>query len=484
MQLSELLGRNGTNSGVEITGLSLDSRTVESGYLFAALKGREQDGKAFIPEALKRGAVAVLTGPEDTIDIGGAVHVVDPNPRRCLAGLAARYYRYQPRHLAAVTGTNGKTSVVCFVRQLLDLLERPACSIGTLGVQSDVMNKEPSLTTLDILSFQQTLAEIAEAGIEYAAFEASSHGLSQHRVDGAKLEVAAFTNLTRDHLDYHQDFEEYFYAKARLFGELLPPTGTAVIACEVEFAKEMEAIAWGRGIKVIKTGRSDAADLELVRSEPTGDGQNILVKFDGQEFNIEFPLIGEFQAINALTAAAIVIAMGLEAVDVIPVIEQLDGIEGRLEKITDTPAGGRIYVDYAHTPHGLETLLMAVRPHTSEKLHVVFGCGGDRDKGKRAEMGAVAQRLADQIIITDDNPRSEEPATIRKQILAAAPGAKEIGDRTEAIAVAAAALEAGDVLVVTGKGHERGQIVKDKTLPFYDLDAVKEAIALLQGKAN
>jgi UDP-N-acetylmuramoyl-L-alanyl-D-glutamate--2,6-diaminopimelate ligase len=488
MQLSELLGSNGDVTGIEIKGLAFDSRAVEPGYLFAAFPGDKADGRDFIPQALERGAVVVLSGPVrgdgGAVDTGNAVHLVDDNPRRCFAKIAARYYGRQPATIAAVTGTNGKSSVVSFVRQLWQALGIKAASIGTLGIEGDGASAEGGLTTPDPLTLHAALGELASTGVEHVAFEASSHGLAQFRLDGVQVRIAAFTNLTRDHLDYHQTLEGYLYAKARLFGELLPPDGAAIINLDSEFGPEIENLCWARGHQITTVGRGVEADIHLKGAQPQDAGQLLQISHDGQEYAVALPLLGAFQAENALMAAAIVIASGAAPGKVFAALAGLKGVPGRFEHMGRTPAGGLVIIDYAHTPDGLKNILHAARAAASGQLHLVFGCGGDRDKGKRPEMGAIAAELADAVYVTDDNPRSEDAATIRREILAAAPEASEFDDRAQAIASAAAALGQGDLLVVTGKGHETGQIVGNQVLPFDDAEVVRVAIKSLQEEAR
>ncbi len=484
MQLSELLGSNGDVTGIEIKGLAFDSRAVEPGFLFAAFPGEQADGRDFIPQALERGAVAVLSGPVrgdgTAVDTGDAVHLVDDNPRRRLATIAARYYGRQPATIAAVTGTNGKSSVVSFARQLWQALGIKAASIGTLGVEGDGAHAEGNLTTPDPLTLHAALAGLASAGVEHVAFEASSHGLAQFRLDGVQLRIAAFTNLTRDHLDYHQTLEGYLYAKARLFGELLPPDGAAIINLDSEFGPEIENLCWARGHQITTVGRGAEADIRLKGARVQDAGQLLQISFADKDYDVALPLLGAFQAENALMAAAIVIASGCAAAKVFAALAGLKGVPGRFEHMGRTPAGGAIVIDYAHTPDGLKNILHAARAVTPGRLHLVFGCGGDRDQGKRPEMGAIAFELADAVYVTDDNPRSEDAAVIRKEILEAAPGAKEFDDRAQAIAAAATALGRDDMLIVTGKGHETGQIVGDEILPFDDSGVVRAAIRSLQ----
>ncbi|MCG8504198.1 MAG: UDP-N-acetylmuramoyl-L-alanyl-D-glutamate--2,6-diaminopimelate ligase [Sphingomonadales bacterium] len=476
MRLSKLAGRNGSLEQVEVSGLTADSREVAPGYLFAAFKGTRDDGRRFIPDAVKQGAVAILADADTKADTGKAVLLKEANPRLSYAKMAARFFGRQPETAVAVTGTNGKTSVVSFTRQIWQRLGRRAGSIGTLGIEGDGIAAPGGLTTPDALKLHRALSELAQAGIDRVAFEASSHGLAQHRVDGVRLKAAAFTNITRDHLDYHADFADYLYAKARLFGELLPPDGVAVINLASPVGIELEHLAWARGLRIITVG-PEGATIQVKSRTPDRDGQRLLLRIDSEDHPVRLPLIGAFQAENAVLAAGLVMATGEAPKDVFAALEHLKGVPGRLEFAGRAPSGGGIYIDYAHTPDGLRNLLAAAREHACGGLHVVFGCGGDRDTGKRPEMGAIAAEAAERVIVTDDNPRSEDPAAIRAQILAAAPGAEEIGDRAEAIRAGIAGLGPDNFLLVTGKGHERGQIVDGKVLPFSDFDEVQKVLA-------
>ncbi len=475
MRLSELIDRNGDAARIDIRGLSSDSRTVQGGYLFAALAGTRSKGADFVSQAIAKGAVAVLTDPEAEIAERDVYVVTDPNPRRRLALMAARFFGGQPETTVAVTGTNGKSSVADFVRQIWTLAGLRSASMGTLGVRATGLATTPTLTTPDPIEIHARLAELKRAGVEHLAMEASSHGLAQHRLDGVRLKAAAFTNLTRDHLDYHATYDDYFFAKLRLFGELLQPGSVAVLNTETHVYDELVDICWGRGLGILTVG--DGGELRVVSRERTAHGQELVVGFDGQRFEISLPLIGDFQASNALVAAGLVIATGGDPAQTIRSLEELEPVPGRLDLAGRTAEGAAVYVDYAHTPDALETLLETLRPYTQGRLHLVFGCGGDRDKGKRPMMGEVARRLADSVIITDDNPRGEEAAQIRREILAACPGAREVADRQKAIAEAVRALGPGDMLAVAGKGHEQGQIVGATVLPFDDLEAARAALA-------
>lgn len=474
MKLSDLLESNGQASQVEIVGLSADSREVRPGYLYAALRGSRQDGTAFIDDAVSHGAVAVLAPPGVRIASPNAYLVTDENPRRRLSHLAARFYGTQPETVVAVTGTNGKSSVVEFVRQIWTSLGRKAASLGTLGVHGNGLDQQGSMTTPDPVTLHNMLRDLEEVGVDCLAMEASSHGLSQFRLDGVGLTAAAFTNLSRDHLDYHESYEDYLYAKLRLFGELLPPRSHAVLNADSDAFEEVANICWARGHRILSVGKK--GDLRLRSQEPTAIGQELVVSYEGNTYPISLPLIGDFQASNALVAAGLVIASGEQPADALNALGDLKPVRGRMELAGHNTVGASVYVDYAHTPDALENVLSALRPHTDRRLHVVFGCGGDRDTGKRSLMGQVAAEHADSVIVTDDNPRSEDPAAIRAEIIAACSGAKEIGDRQQAINAAVGVLGAGDILVIAGKGHEQGQIVGDDTLPFDDVSAVKRAL--------
>jgi len=474
---------------VEISGLTADSRKVAAGYLFAALPGSRADGRDFIPQAIEQGAAAVLA-PEGTVlpapKAPGAKQVAlvtDPNPRRRLALLAARFYGRQPATVAAVTGTNGKTSVASFTRQIWHALGHESASLGTLGLQPPRPDAPASLTTPDPVELHRCLASLARDRIDHVVLEASSHGLDQSRLDGIRASAAAFTNLTRDHLDYHGTMEAYLKAKLRLFTELLLPEGCAVVNIDDPASGDVVAACRARGLRLITYGRGDA-DLRLIDQQPTPTGQDLRLGVFGKEYAVALPVAGAFQAGNALAALGLVLGGGGDREKAITALTQLSGVPGRVELVGATPSGGHVYVDFAHTPDALETVLKALRPHTQKRLFVIIGCGGDRDRGKRPLMGRIAVTLADQTIITDDNPRSEDPAAIRQEMLAEAPGAQEIGDRGAAIAHAVAAMGPGDVLVIAGKGHESGQIVGGQVLPFDDRDVARTAISKLAGGAS
>lgn len=488
MWLSSLIEGTGAGIGagaaadVEIAGLTCDSRRVENGFLFAALQGASDDGRNYVADAIARGARAVLGAlmPAAPPPAAAVVFLADDNPRRRYALMAARFYGAQPRLVAAVTGTNGKTSVVTFLSQLWARAGHRAVSIGTLGVrvpfQEPASRPGASLTTPDPVDLHRTLRDLAADGFERVAMEASSHGLAQHRLDGVRIGAAAFTNLTRDHLDYHGSMEAYFAAKLRLFSELLEPGGTAVVRLGAPYADAVLAAVRGRGHPTVTYG-GKGADVALEDLQPSGQGQRLTIAVHGRPAQVTLPVIGTFQAENALAALALALASGDAREPLIAALAALEPPPGRLERVGRHPSGAAVYVDYAHTPDALATVLDAVAQHTAGKIHLVFGCGGDRDAGKRPQMGHIAAAHADHVIVTDDNPRSESAAAIRAHILQGCPGALEVGDRREAIALAVRALKGGDALVVAGKGHERGQIVGDTVRPFDDREVVLEALS-------
>jgi UDP-N-acetylmuramoyl-L-alanyl-D-glutamate--2,6-diaminopimelate ligase len=482
LKLTELIAPVPAPAGLndpEIVGLTADSRNVQPGFLFAALPGTRQDGRSFAAEAMARGAAAILTDEPAALALSpqgrDRVHIVaDPNPHRRLALLAARFHGRQPRTIAAVTGTNGKTSVVHFTREIWTALGRPAASLGTLGIVTAAEHRPGALTTPDPVALHRDLTGLAKQGIDHVAIEASSHGLHQFRLDGMSVAAAAFTNLTRDHLDYHGDMAHYRTAKDRLFTALLMPGGSAVLnADSAEFAR-LDGLCRNAGHPVISYGVDPAADLRLVAREPRLDSQFLVLEVFGRRQELVLPLAGEFQAMNALAALGLVIATDGPVAAATAALAGLTGVPGRLQFVAGHEGGGAIVVDYAHTPDALATVLTALRPHARNRLAVLFGCGGDRDAGKRPLMGDVATRLADRVYVTDDNPRTEPPAKIRRAILEAAPNAVEIGDRRAAIATAIAELAAGDLLVIAGKGHETGQIIGTETYPFDDAAIARE----------
>ena len=456
----------------EVLGLTADSREVRPGFLFAALAGSRAEGSRFIGEAIAKGAIAVLADESTTQPLSVPL-VADANPRRRLALMAARFYGPGPETIAAVTGTNGKTSVTVFLRQIWEKLGRRAASFGTIGVIGSGINLPGSLTTPDPVALHHILQELATAGIDHVALEASSHGLDQYRLDGLVLKAAAFTNLTRDHLDYHRDMETYFLAKSRLFTAVLPAGATAVLNIDAAETARLSMLCRARGQRVLTYGRNPAADIWLSDAIPDGVGQHIVFSGFGEKREFRVPLVGTFQTYNALAAAGLAIGCGAAVNAVFDAVGMLTGVPGRMQRIGDAA----VLVDYAHTPDALETALRALRPFCAGRLIVVFGCGGDRDSGKRPQMGAIAERLADCVIVTDDNPRGEDAAAIRHAILATCPKAEEIGDRATAIRTAITMMRPGDLVLLAGKGHERGQIVGHKTLPFDDAETARAILA-------
>ena len=481
MRLRDLFGNDAAiepqAEAVEVGGVALDSRAVKPGDLFFALAGHKTDGSRFIESAIAAGAVAIA-GEQPSRD-HRVPFVVTPNPRRALALAAARFYPKQPATIAAVTGTSGKTSVAAFTRQIWQRLGHVSASIGTIGLVSPKRTVYGSLTTPDPIALHRQLDEIAEDGVTHLAFEASSHGLDQYRLDGVRIAAGGFTNLTRDHMDYHPDVAHYLGAKLRLFRDLVVAGGAAVISADHDCSGEVIAAAHERGLRIIAVGRNaDGAGegIRIVAAAVEGFAQKLELEHCGRHHLIKLPLVGEFQIENALVAAGLAIGTGSEPGAVFASLEGLEGAKGRLEQVGEFN-GAPIFVDYAHKPDALAKALQALRPYAERKLIVVFGCGGDRDAGKRPLMGAIASENADSVIVTDDNPRSENPKEIRAAILVAAKGATDIGDRAEAIKAGIAALQPGDVLLIAGKGHETGQIIGDKTLPFSDHDAVAAALA-------
>jgi UDP-N-acetylmuramoyl-L-alanyl-D-glutamate--2,6-diaminopimelate ligase len=462
------LGEHGTRP---VAGVTADSREVKPGYLFAALSGTWTDGARFVADAVSRGAAAILTEPDTVVDAPGVAIVRDENPRRRLALIAARFYRLQPKIAAAVTGTNGKTSVASFLRQIWEAQGYAAANLGTTGVTFRGETEPLAHTTPDPVSLHATLADLARRGATHLAFEASSHGLAQYRLDGVKLVAGAFTNISRDHLDYHADFHDYLHAKMRLFEVLLEPGQPAVIDVDSDGGEQVAEHAAKRNLRLITVGRKGES-IRLISSARDGFGQQLNLTVEGERRPLFIPLAGDFQAANVLVTLGLAMVTGVPADEAFASAEKLKGAKGRLELVGHAPTGGPIFIDYAHTPDALENAIRALRPYVAGKLRVVFGAGGDRDKGKRPQMGAVVAKSADAGYVTDDNPRSESPATIRAEIMSAIPGAVEIGDRGEAIAAALSDMAAGDVLLIAGKGHETGQIVGGVTIPYSDHDAV------------
>ncbi len=475
MNLGELApGLSDQDAAQTVTGFAIDHRKVAPGTVFGAFAGARFNGEDFIADAVAAGAVAIVAAPDAVVN--GAIHIADAQPRRAFAQIAARFFTPVPAHVAAVTGTNGKTSTAEMTRQLWRMAGHNAASIGTLGVTTSVDQTSTGLTTPDIVTFLGNMSGLAREGVTHAIFEASSHGLSQYRTEGLPVQVGAFTNLSRDHLDYHGTMEAYFEAKMRLIDEVVADKGSFVVWADDEWSARVIDRAKARGLDLFTVG-SAGEGIRLVSRTPTQLGQLLVLLHDGKELKVNLPLIGAYQAANALVSAGIVIAAGGDPRQVFDHMGRLQPVRGRLERAVITRAGAPVYVDYAHTPDGLQAAIEALRPHVSGRLITLFGAGGDRDTGKRPQMGKVASDLSDVVIVTDDNPRSEDPSAIRAAIMAAASGATEIGGRREAIAAAVAMAGANDIVLLAGKGHEQGQIVGDRVLPFDDVQVARECAA-------
>lgn len=485
MKLAALAEQAGMTLGAgrdaQVTGFAIDHRKVAPGTVFGAFAGAAFNGEDFIPAAIAAGAVAVVARPEARVE--GAVHLADALPRRAFARLAAGFFTPVPDTVVAVTGTNGKTSTVEMVRQIWRMGGHRAASIGTLGVTTADESVSTGLTTPDIVTFLANMSGLAREGVTHVAYEASSHGLSQYRNEGLRVLAGAFTNLSRDHLDYHAGMDDYFAAKMRLFDEVVDPAGTAVVWMDDEWSGQAAAHAQSRGLRLLGVGEgADAGGIRLLARMPGQLGQMLEIEHGGTVRKVQLPLIGAYQAANALVAAGLTLATGSEAAQVFDALTRLQPVRGRLERAAITRAGAPVYVDYAHTPDALEAAIAALRPHCAGRLIVVFGAGGDRDQGKRPEMGRIAAEQAELGIVTDDNPRGEDPAAIRAMIMAGAPGRlREVGDRRAAIAAAIAEAGRDDVVLVAGKGHEQGQIVgagvDTRVLPFDDVTVVRECAA-------
>ena len=475
MKLSDLLPPDATFdprfAALEVTGITADSRAVKPGDVFVAVPGTKADGLQYVPQAIANGAVAIFAERKPE---GEAAFAKVKNVRRALALAAAKLYPRQPRVIAAVTGTSGKTSVAAFTRQIWAALGHQAASIGTIGVVSPKGEVYGSLTTPDPVALHRTLDQLAADGVTHLAMEASSHGLDQYRLDGVHVAAGAFTNLSRDHLDYHPSLEHYLGAKLRLFDSLVVDGGSAVICADHDEAATVIDAARKRGLNVFTVGRKGEG-IRLTDAAIDGYAQKLTVAHAGRTYSVHLPLVGAFQIENALVSAGLAITTGSDAPRVFAALEKLQGAKGRLE-YAGSYNGAPVFIDYAHKPDALAKTLEALRPYVKGRLIAVFGAGGDRDPGKRPIMGAIAAEKADRVVITDDNPRSEDPAAIRAAILAAAPGATEIADRGEAIRQSVSGLTPGDVLVIAGKGHETGQIVGDRVLPFSDHEAVAAAL--------
>jgi len=486
-KLSEL-GLTATSGGdVSISGLAVDSREVKDGFLFAALPGTKVHGGEFIQYALRMGAGAVLTDPEgaaiarDELKASDAALVVSENPRQVLAYTAALWFEAQPEVMIAVTGTNGKTSVSSFARMIWQELGLPAVNLGTTGVEGD-WSAPLAHTTPEPITLHRTLKQAYDAGITHAAMEASSHGLAQCRLDGVHLAAAGFTNFTQDHLDYHATFEEYFAAKAGLFGRVLSEDGVAVINIDDPRGGDMAKVAQAREIEVMTVGRMDGADIQLTAQRFHATGQEVFFKHNSRGYRADLKLIGGFQAENVLLAAGLVIAAGEEPQAVFETLDYMQTVRGRMQLAATRDNGAAVFVDYSHTPDAVATALKAMRPHVAGRIIAIVGAGGDRDRTKRPLMGRAAAEHADVVIVTDDNPRSEDPASIRAAVLEGCPEANEFGDRAEAILRGVDLLQPGDALLIAGKGHETGQVVGDDILPFDDVEQASVAVAALEGR--
>lgn len=457
-----------------VTGFAIDHRKVAPGTIFGAFEGARVNGEDYIPAAIASGAIAVVARPEAVVE--GAEHIAADNPRQTFATLAARFFAPFPDTAIAVTGTNGKTSTVEMTRQLWRMAGHHAASIGTLGVTTADERVTTGLTTPDVVTFLSNVAGLAREGVTHVAFEASSHGLSQYRTEGLPVAAAAFTNLSRDHLDYHGDMAAYFTAKLRLFAEVVRDDGAVVVWADDPQSERVIDLAHARGLRLLSVGEHGDT-LRLVERTPTLLGQGLAIEAEGKVHRVNLPLIGAYQAANALTAAGLVMATGGDVAATIAGLARLQPVRGRLERAVITASGAPVYVDYAHTPDALEAAIAALKPHVAGRLILVFGAGGDRDTGKREPMGRVAVEGADIVLVTDDNPRSEDPAAIRAEVLGGATGAIEIGDRRSAIAHAVGLTEAQDIVLIAGKGHEQGQIVGDLVLPFDDVQVAREVAA-------
>jgi len=471
MRLEELGHAGGAT---EVTGFAIDHRQVEQGNVFGAFRGSVRNGEDFIADAVGRGAVAVIARPAAQVE--GAVHIADPEPRRRFAQLAARFFAPYPEVTVAVTGTNGKTSTVEMTRQLWRMAGHRSASVGTLGVTTADDQVKTGLTTPDIVTFLHNMAGLKTLGISHVAYEASSHGLDQYRTEGLPVRAAAFTNFSRDHLDYHGTMEAYFESKLALFERVVDAGGAAVVWSGDARSAEVADRARRRGLRVETVGPGGTL-IDLIQQTPSPLGQTLRLAHAGIPHDLKLPLIGAYQAANVLTAAGLALVTGGKWGTTLAGMGRLSPVRGRLERAVITRSGAPVYVDYAHTPDAIEAAIAALRPHVEGRLITLFGAGGDRDGGKRPGMGAVAARLSDLVIVTDDNPRSEDPARIRAEVLAGAPAAREIGGRRQAIAVAIAEAQGGDIILLAGKGHETVQIIGDQSLPFDDAQVARECAA-------
>lgn len=476
MKLSTLIDPQSISGAQDpdISNLTADSRKVTSGSLFAALPGFKLDGRDYIKSALANGAEAILSLPG--LEELPVPYIASDSPRLMYAQLAAKLAGGQPETIVAMTGTNGKSSTVDFLRQIWAYAGKNAACFGTLGIATNDGVTPLTHTTPDAVALHETLKGLADSGITHAGMEASSHGLAQYRLDGVQLAAVGFTNLTQDHFDYHPDMEDYFAAKARLFTELAPKGAPAIINVDSEYGRRMADVAKETGLELVSVGWA-GADIRISEVTPRSASQTVELVWDGKRHKLELPLAGEFQALNAVSALGLAVATGVDARQALEALSQLKTVAGRMEKAGETANGAPVFIDFAHTPDGLDKLLRGVRPHTLGRIVVVFGCGGDRDPDKRSKMGAIAAKHADHVIVTDDNPRTETAADIRRAVLKGCPDAEEIGDRANAIAHAVSLLQENDCLVIAGKGHESGQIIGDKIIPFSDLAEARKVLA-------
>jgi UDP-N-acetylmuramoyl-L-alanyl-D-glutamate--2,6-diaminopimelate ligase len=483
MNLKEILESGNEAYDVEIKGITADSRKVEKGFMFVALPGLKFNGVDFIDDALKAGAIAILCIEAAKIENSNVIWITHENPAQVFPQYVARFFEYQPEDIAAVTGTNGKTSVAFFTQQIWSHMGLKAGSVGTLGIHAEGYDKATELTTPDPVVIHQALKELSDLDVSHVVFEASSHGLDQYRLEGVDISAAAFTNLTHDHLDYHETVEEYFNAKKRLFSELLPSQKTAVLNVDCPIVRDVCQICEERGHRIITVGRHDG-DIRLLDQRSSPSGQEITVSYQSEIYDILLPLVGNFQASNALMALGLVIGCGGDVKKAFNALAYLRPVRGRMEQAGRHPNGGCIYVDYAHTPDALETVLKSLKAHVRGKLSVVFGCGGDRDKAKRKVMGEIAEQLSDRVYVTDDNPRSEFPIEIRREIMQGCPKGVDAGERAGAIRKAVLDMEEGDILLVAGKGHEQGQTIGDTVYEFDDVTVVRSAIVAAEQDNN
>ena len=473
MQLSDFVpGLNADAGEQPVTGFAIDHRKIAPGNIFGAFRGAKFNGEDYIEAAVAAGAIAVVALPDAQVE--GMVHIADGEPRRLFARMAARYFTPTPVHVAAVTGTNGKTSTAELTRQLWRMDGHNSASIGTLGVTTADDQVKTGLTTPDIVTFLSNMSGLAREGVSHAIFEASSHGLSQYRTEGLPVRIGAFTNLSRDHLDYHGDMDSYFEAKMRLFDEVVASDGAAVIwADDDPWSDKVIERVTARGLALLTVGKKGST-LRLMSQTPTHLGQILMVEAEGNTHRISLPLIGAYQAANILISAGVVLASGGQLHNILDHMQRVQPVRGRMERAVITRAGAPLYVDYAHTPDALRAAIEGLRPHVTGRLITIFGAGGDRDKGKRPEMGRIAVGMSDHVIVTDDNPRSEDPATIRAEIMTGATGADDVADRRAAITRAIEMAGAQDIILLAGKGHEQGQIVGDRVIPFDDVEVARE----------